>query len=249
MGVCETVTQAKTQTESQQQHQAPLKSEVKSENGIGNRISEVIFNDHKPVPLDLINRTSKSICKIMIKINNSDIKGTGFFMKINDNKKYLVTNYHVISPYNINNNIVLELYNHKPIKLNTDNREIKYLEKPKDITIIEIKNDDEIYDDIEFLDYDLNYKKGYKIYQNAYVFSIGYPYGKAAAYSIGQITNLNEYEFEHNISTTIGSSGCPILLLNDNINSIEVIGIHKGEDESKKINYGTFIGELFNENN
>ena len=111
MGVCDSETQAINQTESQPQHQSPLKSEEKNENE--NRIPEIIFNDHKPVPIDIISKTSKSICKIIIKINNSDIKGTGFFMKVNDNQKYLITNYHVISPYNINNNIYLELYNHK----------------------------------------------------------------------------------------------------------------------------------------
>ena len=32
------------------------------------------------------------------------------------------------------------------------------MEQPKDISIIEIKESDEIYEDIEFLDYDLNYE-------------------------------------------------------------------------------------------
>ena len=32
------------------------------------------------------------------------------------------------------------------------------------------------------------------------------------------------------------------------MNTLKVIGIHRGGDKNKKINYGTFIGEIFNEN-
>ena len=45
------------------------------------------------------------------------------------------------------------------MKLEFKNRIRKYMEQPKDISIIEIKESDEIYEDIEFLDYDLNYEK------------------------------------------------------------------------------------------
>ena len=60
------------------------------------------------------------------------------------------------------------------------------------------------------------------------------------------IINIFEYEFDHNIATDKGSSGCPIILLNNNINMIQVIGIHKEGDKKNKINGGTFIGEIFN---
>ena len=62
-----------------------------------------------------------------------------------------------------------------------------------------------------------------------------------------KIIDIKEYEFDHNISTEPGSSGCPILLLSDNINSIKVIGIHKNGDKKNKINGGTFIGEIIKE--
>ena len=60
--------------------------------------------------------------------------------------------------------------------------------------------------------------------------------------------NNCEYEFDHNIATDKGSSGCPIILLNNNINLIQVIGIHKEGDKINKINGGTFLGEIFNKN-
>ena len=49
--------------------------------------------------------------------------------------------------------------------------------------------------------------------------------------------------------TEHGSSGCPILLLNSNVNFIQVIGIHKKGDSESGINRGTFIGEIINEIN
>ena len=121
------------------------------------------------------------------------------------------------------------------MKLEFKNRIRKYMEQPKDISIIEIKESDEIYEDIEFLDYDLNYeKKGYIKYKGADIFSIEHPYGEDASCASGRVVEINDFEFDHNISTDNGSSGCPILLLNNNINLIKVIGIHKNGDYSKK---------------
>ena len=38
------------------------------------------------------------------------------------------------------------------------------------------------------------------------------------------------------------------MLLNSNINLVQVIGIHKEADHYKKVNQGTFIGEIFKNN-
>ena len=212
----------------------------------GQRNKEKIIGP-KPIPLDIVDKAKKSICKIMVKINNSAYFGTGFFMNISESKKYLITNYHIINPDVINNDIIIGIHNNKKMKLNFNNRDIKYFPEPKDITIIEMKNYDDIYNDIKFLDYDINYiQRGYNIYKKVDVFSIEHPLGNSAACAGGQILHLNEFEFAHNISTNKGSSGCPIILLNNNINSIQVIGIHKEEDDSDDFNYGTFIGEIFN---
>ena len=212
-----------------------------------------IYTGHKPIPMNIAIKVMKSICKITIKEKNGNISyGTGFFMNISNSLKYLVTNYHVINPTIINNKIELEIWNQEKMKLNLadPNRNIKYFEKPKDITVIEINNEDNIYKDIEFLNYDNNYVNyGYKIYKNVDVFSIQHPCGNNAACASGTIINIYESEFDHNISTDNGSSGCPIILLNNNINLIQVIGIHKNADIETKLNGGTFIGEIFNELN
>ena len=205
---------------------------------------------HKPVPIDLANTVIKSICKIVVKLDEYKyLNGTGFFMKISDSIKCLITNYHVIKPDFINKKIEIELWNHKKIKLNLNEYTITFIKKPKDITMIQMKNSREIFKEVEFLDYDSNYKKGYKIYKNANVFSIQHPLGKSAASASGTILSIDDYEFSHTISTDEGSSGCPILLLNNNIDLVLVIGIHKYGDKKNKINGGTFIGEIFKEIN
>ena len=208
---------------------------------------EILIGHNKPVPMNIANKVMKSICKIIIKgINKNIIYGTGFFMKISNSLKYLITNYHVLCPNVINQNIELEIWNLKKMKLNISNRYIKYFEKPKDITIIQIKDTDSIYNDIEFLGYDSNYINGYNIYKNNDIFTVQYPLGKDAVIASGIIVDIDGYEFDHNISTDEGSSGCPIILLNNNINLIQVIGIHKSGSYDENINGGTFIGEIIN---
>ena len=177
-----------------------------NQNNLEQKIDE-IYTGHRGVPISTINKVVNSICKIIIKRGKITSYGTGFFMKISDLLKYLITNYHIINPSVINNNIEIEIWNQKRIELSLYNCIIKYFEKPKDITIIEIKNTDEIYDFIEFLDYDNNYiKNGYQIYKNIDVFSKEHLYGKEAVCASGSIINIfNNFEFNHNISTDNGS--------------------------------------------
>ena len=59
-------------------------------------------------------------------------------MKVSDSLKYLVTNYHNINPDIINDNIDIEIWNKKQMKLSLNSRDIKYFEEPRDITIIEM---------------------------------------------------------------------------------------------------------------
>ena len=203
---------------------------------------------HKPIPMKIANQIMNSICKITIKKEGGIIYGTGFFMNISDSQQYLITNFHIINPSVINDDIEIEIWNHKKMHLNIINRDIKYIKKPKDITIIEIKKTDPIFNDVYILDYDTTYiNKGYKIYKNTDIFSIEHPYGDDASCASGTVVEIDDYEFDHNVATDNGSSGCPILLLNTNINLVKVIGIHKNADTEKKINGGTFIGEIFKE--
>ena len=243
MGVCE-------EERSKRKIDIVGNKEIRNElhTGLHSQVKDEVFTGHKPIPVKIVNKLLKSICKIIIKTKEDIGFGTGFFLNYSDDLKYLLTNYHIINPSLEDENIEIEIYNQKKMKLEFKNRIRKYMEQPKDISIIEIKESDEIYKDIEFLDYDLNYeKKGYIIYKGADIFSIEHPYGEDASCASGRVVEINDFEFDHNISTDNGSSGCPILLLNNNINFIRVIGIHKNGDYSKKLNGGTFIAEIFNE--
>ena len=211
------------------------------------KVNEIFVEGNVLIPIKIINKALKSVCKIIINNKPKPSFGTGFFMKISNSQKYLFTNYHVISEKEKNKDIHIQIHNDNIMKLNLNNRNIKFFPGLKDITMIEIQSNDSIYKDIEFLDYDLNYKKSYKIYEKAFVFSIQYPNGENAEYAYGIIMNIDGFEFDYNLSTDHGSSGSPILLYTKNINLIQVIGIHKLADYRKKLNIGTFIGEIFND--
>ena len=178
----------------------------------------------------VINKVSKSICKIFYKENNKDINGTGFFMLLNNNMKCLITNYHVINENIDNINIIL--YNNKKIKINLKKRYYGFYQD-LDITIVDIEDVNEIIKNIEFLDYDLNYIKGYNQYINIDLFTLEYPKNEIEVASGKIIKIINNNEFIHTIDTDYGSSGCPIILSN----TLKVIGIHKEGDKNEKINY------------
>ena len=170
----------------------------------------------------------------------------GIFHKIIRIIKISFTNYQIINPNSINVNIELEIWNKKNMNLILSERHIKYFEKSKDVTVIQIKETDKIYKDIEFLDYDLNYMKGYLMYENADIFSLKNPVETKTSCINGKVLNINNDEFEHNIPIENDSSGCPIILLNNYTNtnsSFQVIGINKSLENNK----GVFINEIINE--
>ena len=162
----------------------------------------------------------------------------------NTGLKWLLTNLHIITEDLINKEIKIILYNGSDVNIKLNKRYIHFYRK-LDITVMEIKESDNIIKDIDFLEYDLSYVNGYDKYENIDAFSLQYPKNKIE-YGSGKILKiLNNYEFTHNIDTENGSSGSPIILHN----SLKVIGIHKQGDILKPVNYGTFIGELFNNKN
>ena len=206
---------------------------------------EVIY-ESKPISIIITTKVIKSICQITIKKKEEIIYGTGFFIKLSESLKYLFTNYLIINPNSINVNIELEKLNKKNMNLILNERHIKYFEKPKDVTVIQIKETDKIYEDIEFLDYDLNYMKGYLMYENADIFSLKNPVETKTSCINGKVLNINNDEFEHNIPIENDSSGCPIIILNNDTNinsSLQVIDINKYLENNK----GIFINEIINE--
>ena len=182
------------------------------------------------------------------KIENKNGNGTGFFCyKSNNNKllPILIINNHVINQeiLNKNNYKIIISFNKgkkkikKQIKLN-DNGKI-YTNEKYDTTIIEIiKEKDEIEN---FLELDDNIFNEYINVYNKSIYVIQYPrigYCQEASFSYGILKNIqDEYNIIHYCSTQYGSSGSPILNLENN----KVIGIHKESSIKFNFNKGTLI--------
>ena len=181
------------------------------------------------------------------------------FPDLNNMLSVFITNNHIINQELLNkDNIIIEINieeENNIKKLNLNNRK-KYTNEEYDITIIEIKNEDEIknyleLDDIIINDI-LNNNNKNKNYIDETIYIIQYPKSKlSVSYRIlNQIYEDKKYNFNHKCSTEGGSSGSPIL----NINNI-LIGIHK-EGIYNKYNKGTFLNypmkecvRLYNNNN
>ena len=218
-------------------------------------VNEELLNAN---PIIISNECTKKILEQMkknigkIKIDNK--KGTGFFCKIpfpdkNNMIPVFITNNHVIN--NINEEILIyieEECQERKMLINNDRKIYMSDEKKYDITIFEIKEEDnikhyleldeKIIDDVLNNDYNKNDK-----YIDQTVYIIQYPEGKLSV-SYGLIQNRYEdkrYDFQHSCSTRSGSSGSPILNLNNN----KIIGIHK--KGTKQYNIGAFLNEPIKE--
>ena len=131
-----------------------------------------IISSAEPISLEqnekIIEQMKNSICRI-------NDKGTGFFVKIPYKSKLLpvlITTNHAINICDIlcNRNISLHLYNDKQIKtIKLDNNRLKYTNEKLDITIIEIKeNEDNLNNKYLELDDEIikYFKKAQKVCKN-----------------------------------------------------------------------------------
>ena len=192
----------------------------------------------------IIEQMKLKVCKILLKEGS----GTGFFGKIKfpNNKLIpaLITNNHVINESileNENNKIYYSTYNQKESKYIQLNDRMKYTNKDYDITIIEIKENDNISENMYF---DIELNNNNIIYCKTSIYVLHYPNEKNISVSYGILNEIyddKEYEFQHYCTTYEGSSGSPILDILNN----KIIGIHKG-GMGKKYNLGTFINYPIN---
>ena len=131
----------------------------------------------------------------------------------------------------------------KQIKIN-DNRKI-YTNEKYDTTIIEIIKDKDEIDN--FLELDDNIFNEYINVYNKSIYVIQYPkigYSQEASVSYGILKDIqDEYNIIHYCCTQSGSSGSPILNLENN----KVIGIHKESSIKFNFNKGTLINFPINE--
>ena len=216
--------------------------EEELENHITGYPKTISFNCTKTI----IEQMRKNIC--LIKIGKE--QGTGFFCEIpfpdkNNMLKVLMTNNHIINEeilYKCDVKISIYIKEEKKYReLNLNNR-IKYTNKKEeyDITIIEIKEEDEIKNFLELdeniLNDIINNENENDKYIDKTFYVIQYPEGELSV-SYGIVSNICEdkkYKLLHKCSTKDGSSGSPILTLEN-----KIIGIHVGG--TKFNNYGTLL--------
>ena len=185
----------------------------------------------------IMEQMKRYICKINITEDNI---GTGFFCKIpfpdkNNMLPVFITNNHVIDEkllYNENAEISIKIKEDKNSKkLNLNNR-IKYTNGEYDITIIEIKEKDEIKDYLELDDKIINdiinNKNEINEYEKETIYIIQYPEGELSV-SYGVLLSIGvdkNYNLTHRCSTRRGTSGAPILNIKN-----KIIGIHKAAEK------------------
>jgi len=201
----------------------------------------------------ILEQMQNSVCKIY---NEAKGTGTGFFIKIpykSNLLSVLVTACHVINKSDINKSITITLNDDNYKKsLKIDNERMIYTNEKLDVTFIEIKEKDNINNYLE-LDDEIkncifsNNENFYflkNIYSNKSIYSINYPNGKKVVVSYAQspIFYENNNNFLHKCSTLYGSSGAPILLIENQ----KVIGIHLSADY-QNLNKASLIIDSINE--
>ena len=185
----------------------------------------------------ILNQMKNCVCKIKIK----NVYGTGFFCKI-PNMNYLMTNYHVIDEKCINENKAINILlndDKEALALDLTLKREKYFNKEYDI---ELKENDGIK---EYLELDDNlFKNNEKIYyEQKSIYILHYIYGKNICASYGILNRINKYDIIHICSTDSGSSGSPIINLENN----KVIGIHKEGSFNFNFNKGTLLNYPLND--
>ena len=180
--------------------------------------------------LEELEKIKKQMLSGVCKIKDGKSNGTGFFIKIidkkNNNRKIgaLITNAHVLGKNDIGKDediITYELNNKKNYIKGMKDRK-RYIDEILDISIIEIKEKDQIKDEqyleLEDIENDSLYKTESKQtflekkYKDIPIYAIGYPTDQKITFSFGNINNIiiDKTAFIHSCDTDSGSSGSPI---------------------------------------
>ena len=222
-------------------------------NNANNRIQDSKIKENNESKIIKDSNISKKICKIKIETqigNKLETKiFTGFFLKFNidqDIHEYLVSNAHIITKDLIDiNKIIYISYDNEmkgtSIKLNGQKRYIKnFKDFGLDITVVEIKEDDNVLEDYFLFPNEENIINENLI--NSKIFIINFQNGGELINEEGIIKNIKNYEFTYLVNKNIGLSGGPIFLENTS----EVIGIHKESKSVNSENYADFIYPVIN---
>jgi len=201
----------------------------------------------------IIEQMKKSVFKIYTK--EKGFVGTGFLLKYtfpNRDKflSFFVTCYHVLGEDDLKDGFVFG------IKINSQTKNIKinnsrniYKNKELDVTFIEIISQDQIdikdcleIDDI-IKNNDINTLGTYFTKKSIYI--MHHPKDSDIVVSVGLSINLTENTISHKCITDHGSSGSPILSLDN----LKIVGIHCGNKNIESLNHnvGVLIKNPINE--
>ena len=168
---------------------------------------EKYLNYLKPISLNatekIIRQMKNSVCKLYL---NDQSEATGFFCKMPYNKKFLyalMTNYHEKEILEKEKILLIRINNEKK-KFELEKRKIESY-KDCDITIIEVKNEDGIYNYLE-IDNDIINNISNVDYKKESIYTIQYKRQKEEpSVSYGIIDEINQDTFELLCNTEEGS--------------------------------------------
>ena len=168
--------------------------------------------------------------------------GSGFFCNIQAiNMKTFVTNNHVLDEDFLSKENKLKIFYGKNDKekkeIDLEKARFKYTSKKLDFTIIEILPEDNIK---KYLELDEFIES--EDYIDFQIFAFQFPKNGNLSYSHGKILKKIDKFFLYSLGTRGGSSGSPIIL----INNLKLIALHRGKyvGEDKSIEFG--LGIPFN---
>ena len=215
-------------------------------------MEKIIKDDLDEINIINVNISNNDIYSSIVKIQLEDkIIGDGFLFKINlkgKEFKFLFI-YNDILLEDINNQKIYIYIGNKAqnneikkiIELDENIRYIKRYQKPINVLLIEIIENDKINDNF-FLIPDLNFKKNYNFYESKEIKIITAKKRKNEIF--GKINKIGQFEFEYNLKEQIDIIPCsPICLAN----SDNIIGLHKGMNDKVDKYIGYFFGEFINE--
>ena len=190
----------------------------------------------------------KNVIRIEISDGKFQRNASGFLSKIyvnNNPMPILITCYHVLNEdfFKKFQFLYFSYFSSKETKevlLDLGIQRIIYFNKELDVTIIEIKETDNL-DIYSFLEMDNSINSQNPELQDKKIYLLHFPKGvEHIHFSKGKITEIiDNTNFRANYSTEPGSSGCPII----NRKNSMVIGIHRGafEGNNKKIGLGIIL--------
>ena len=204
--------------------------------------SITLTNEQKETILE---QATNSICLI-----ETEYKGVGFFCLIPNSDFAILQPVLITSFLSLNGKKILKLlYNNQEKIIDIDESRHIYSNRTYNITIIELKNDEFPHEIFLMLDNLINVTGKEEIlnvqYINQDIYLLHYNKENNPEYSYDKIKEIKDFLLKNYCQNEKILSGSPIL----NINSFNVIGIHKGKSRETNSNIGLILRVLVKEYN